>query len=129
MAGFIIISEEPKIIQLNDGEKFFGSVSEITSRAVGALRANVAEVTLWGADFLHHHKEAEETYICTKGKGELYLGDNVIDFVLGVRVIIKPNTLHATRPKGEFERLTFLCVASPAFSPDDVYNHELGRRW
>lgn len=39
-------------------KEVFGEVEEITSRALGAERTNVAKVTLWGPDFLHHHKKS-----------------------------------------------------------------------
>ncbi len=129
MTNFTVVSEKPNIVEFNDGKEVFGEVEEITSRAVGAERANVAKVTLWGPDVLHTHKEAEETYICLEGEGELYIDGQIIDFVPGIRVIIAPGTLHAARPKKEWDKLVLLCVASPAFSPTDVYEDSRGRKW
>lgn len=129
MKKFTVVKEKPNIVKFSDDKEVFGEVEEITSRAVGAERANVARVTLWGADVLHAHKEAEETYICQEGKGELFLDGKITDFVPGVRAIIAPGTLHAARPKEEFGKLVLLCVASPAFSPDDVYEDPRGRKW
>lgn len=129
MKKFTVVSEKPNIVEFNDDKEFFGEVEEITSRAVGAERANVAKVTLWGPDVLHTHKEAEETYICLEGEGKLFLDGRIIDFVPGIRVIVAPGTLHAARPKEEFGKLVLLCMASPAFSPDDVYEDPRGRKW
>lgn len=130
----IIITDEPNIVELREGGEVFGKVEEITSKALGAKRTNVAKVTLLGPDVLHSHGEAEETYICLEGQGELYLGElyldgQVFDFVPGMRVIIDPGIQHAARPNKDFERLVILCVSSPPFDPNDVYEDSRGRRW
>lgn len=44
-------------------------------------------------------------------------------------MIIAPETLHAARPKKEFNKLSFLCVSSPAFNPKDVHEDSRGRKW
>jgi mannose-6-phosphate isomerase-like protein (cupin superfamily) len=124
---YIIVREKPKIIELNDDKGIFGIVEEITSRAVGAERANIAKIILWGPDILHTHKETEETYICVKGEGEIFLIDQIFEFIPGVRVIVRPGILHAAKPKKG--KLVFLCVSSPAFNPKDVYNDPRGRAW
>ncbi|PIR72986.1 MAG: hypothetical protein COV26_00965 [Candidatus Nealsonbacteria bacterium CG10_big_fil_rev_8_21_14_0_10_36_23] len=124
MANFIIVSEKPNVVKI-----LFGTVEEITSRIVGAERTNVAKVVLWGPDVLHCHKEAEETYICLEGEGDICLDNEIFDFVPGTRVIIGPGTLHAARPKETCERLILLCVSSPAFDPKDVYEDPRGRTW
>ena len=124
MANFIIVSDKPHVNKI-----LFGTVEEITSRSIGAERTNVAKVILWGPDVLHRHKEAEETYICLEGEGDIYLDGEIFDFVPGTRVIIGPGTLHAARPKGTCERLILLCISSPAFDPKDVYENYRGRTW
>jgi len=132
---YIIIKEKPKIIEFIDdkgifGTGVFGKAEEITSRAVGAERTNVAKITLWGPDILHTHKETEETYICVEGEGEIFLIDQIFEFIPGVRVIIRPGILHAARPKKNGRKLlVFLCVSSPAFKPEDVYNDPRDRAW
>lgn len=126
---YIIVSEKPKIIEFNDDKGIFGKVEEITSRAVGAERANIAKIILWGPDILHIHKETEETYICVKGEGEIFLIDQIFEFIPGVRVIVRPGILHAAKPKKNSRKLVFLCVSSPAFRPEDVYNDPRGRAW
>lgn len=126
---FVFIKEGPNIVELSDERRVFGKVEEITSRSLAAGRANISKVTLWGADFVHYHKKGEETYICLKGKGEIFLNGQIFDFIPGTRVIIRPITLHAARPKNGFDKLIFLCLSSPAFDPSDVYNDKRGRRW
>lgn len=126
---FIIVDEEPNIVELQDDKEVFGEVEEITSRSAGAERVNVAKVTLRGPDIIHHHKEGEETYICQEGDGEIFLNRAIFRFVPGNRIIIKPGTLHAVRPKNSIGKIVFLCVSSPAFSPDDVYEDRHGRVW
>ncbi len=127
----VIITKErkPNIVKLQHWNDTFGEVEEITSRNLGAERANVVKVTLQGRDILHSHKEAEETYVCLEGEGELFLDDQIVKFVPGVKVIIKPGTVHAARPKRNQSKLVFLCISSPPFSSDDVINDPRGRRW
>jgi mannose-6-phosphate isomerase-like protein (cupin superfamily) len=124
-----IVETEPLIFELKDEDEVFGQVKEITSRSIGARRANVAEITLWAADIIHKHKKNEETYICLEGEGEIYLDGRIIDFPPGTRVIIRPGVQHAARPKDTHSELTFLCVSSPAFDPNDVYEDPRGRKW
>jgi mannose-6-phosphate isomerase-like protein (cupin superfamily) len=124
-----IITSEPKVIELSGGGEMFGEIEEVTSKDLGAEHANFARVTLWGPDFLHHHKKAEETYICLDGKGEIILDDTIYEFSPGTRVIISPGTLHAVRPKEPFMKIVFLCMSSPPFNLDDVYENKRGRNW
>jgi mannose-6-phosphate isomerase-like protein (cupin superfamily) len=131
MEQAVIITDEPREITLEDNGIVFGKVVEITSRAFGADRANVALVTLEGSDLIHHHQNGQETYICVTGEGELLLGaatETIIPFREGVRVIVRPGTKHAARPLAG-QTLEFICVSSPAFDPADVYNDPRGRNW
>ena len=129
MAQFSIINNKPKVVKLKDGDVVFGDVEEITSRAVGAERANLARVTLSGADFVHTHEGAEETYIYESGMGKILLGDKVSDFGPGTRVIIPPGTAHAVKPANSFPRVVFLCISGPPFDPEDVHSDPRGRNW
>ncbi|MFZ2969974.1 MAG: cupin domain-containing protein [Minisyncoccia bacterium] len=122
-----IISSEPEVAELYDEKEVFGEIAEITSNKLGAEHANFVKVTLWAPDILHHHNEAEETYICLEGEGEIILGDEIHEFIPGVRVIISPGTPHAARPKDL--KVSFWCISSPPFNPDDVHNHKCGRNW
>lgn len=126
---YAIIHEEPNIVEFKDGDEVFGKVEEITSRDVGASRANIAKVTLWGPDVLHYHREAEETYICLEGDGELFLDGKIFNFSPGTRAIIGPWIRHAARPEKGCKELVLLCVASPAFHSDDVYEDKRRRKW
>jgi len=125
-----VIASKPEIIKLYDKEKIFGEIREITSKELGAKYANFAEVTLWGPDFLHLHKRAEETYVCLEGEGEIILDGIVYEFTPEkTRVVISPGTLHAVRPKSPDAKIVFYCISSPPFDPNDVHNDKLGRDW
>lgn len=127
--SFIIIDGAPKIVRLEDEDEVFGKVKEIIPTEAGAKKAGLAVVTLWGPDIIHHHRKAEEIYACFKGEGYIFLAGKVYNFVPGVRVIIKPGTLHAARPKKPDEKLVFLCVSSPTFDPKDMFEGPCGRIW
>ena len=124
-----VITSSPGIIKLYDKEKIFGEIREITSKKLGAKYANFAKVTLWGPDFLHLHKKAEETYVCLEGEGEITLDGIVYEFAPETRVVISPGTLHAVRPKIPNTKVVFYCVSSPPFDSNDVYNDKLSRDW
>jgi len=127
-----IIRKESKIVKMKDGKDgnvIFGQVEEITSRAVGAKKANLVEVTLFGPDVVHTHERAEETYVCESGRGKIILGDEISDFDPGVKVIIPPGTPHAVKPWKSFPQVVFLCVSSPPFNQDDVHPDPRGRKW
>ncbi len=126
---FIIIRKEPKVVVLKDNGEVFGEIREILSVEGGAKRTNLAQVTLKGPDILHSHRKAEETYICVEGEGYIFLNGEIYDFGLGTRIIIKPGTLHAASPKNDSEKLVFLCISSPAFDPDDVFEDPCRRVW
>jgi len=127
--SFCIIHEKPKIIELRDEIGTVGKAEELTSKSTGAVQANVVDVTLWGPWILHHHKEAEETYICSEGEGELFLDGQIIAFVPGARAIIKPGTVHAARPKKGCKKLVYLTITAPAEDPSDNFFDPRGRAW
>ena len=126
---FIFIQGSNNVIKLRDGE-IFGVIEEFTSRNDGADRASIAKVTLFGPDFLHYHRITEETYICLEGYGKIYLNGKIFPFHPGVKVIIKPGTIHAAQPE-KGERLVFLCISSPAYNSNDVFVFEdrISRNW
>lgn len=124
-----IINNEPKVVELKDGDEVFGQVEEITSRAVGAEGANLVRVTLFGPDVVHTHDKAEETYIYESGMGRIILGDKIFEFGPETKVIIPPGTPHAAKPANSFPRLVFLCVSSPPFDAEDVHPDPRGRNW
>ena len=121
------------VVKLKSEEGIFGEIWELTSPASRSDRTNLAIVTLWAADFLHHHKVARETYYCIEGAGEVFLKEaaevaaKYIPFMPGDQVDINAGTVHAAKPyKGE--TLRFLCLSDPAFDPADVYQHPAGRK-
>ncbi|MDO8559111.1 MAG: cupin domain-containing protein [bacterium] len=130
-AGYTVIGREPKpkVVKLKHWRNDFGEVEELISESLGAGRVGVATVTLTGPDILHSHANTEETYICIKGEGEIFLDEEIVRFIPGVSVIIKPGTVHAARPTSSRDSLVFSCISSPAFNSGDVINDPRGRRW
>ena len=124
-----IVKDKPEIVEFKDGEEVFGKVEEITSRDVGARKANFVKVTLLGPDVIHTHDDAEETYVYESGMGRIILDDEISDFGPGTRVIIPPGMSHAVKPWESFPQVVFLCVSSPPFNPDDVHPDPRGRNW
>gem|GEM_PF-2075413 len=127
--GYIIITEKPIVVELQQKGIVFGKIEEITSTGFGAERTNLSKVTLWGPDILHTHNKAEETYFCLEGAGEIFLNGKIYEFNPGTSVIIKPGTLHAARPKKNSGNLVFQCVSAPAFSYEDMVEDPVGRLW
>ena len=125
----VIVQAKPNIVELKDGDEVFGTVEEITSRAVGAEGANLARITLMGPDFVHTHDGAEETYVYELGMGKILLGDQISEFGPGARVIIPPGTPHAAKPANSFPQVVFLCLSGPPFDPEDVHPDPRGRNW
>lgn len=127
--GYIQHFDSGEMIMLEDENGTFGRIWETTSAANGAKKAGIAHVELWGPDVLHWHKEAEETYLCLEGEGEMKVGRDICPFLPGYSVIIDPGTVHAAMPKSPCQLLRFLCISSPPFNPNDVFPEPQGRRW
>jgi mannose-6-phosphate isomerase-like protein (cupin superfamily) len=127
----VIMTEvrRPEVVKLEYENEQFGNLEEITSKTTGAGAANMAKVTLWGADVAHRHNQAEETYFCVAGEGEILIGEEIWEFNAGTRVIIKPGTAHAARPTRGCRELVFYCVSAPPFDPTDAINDPRGRNW
>jgi len=127
--GTMVIAEELKVVEFKDGGVVFGKAEEIVSRDIGAVKAGLARITLFGPDILHAHNEMEETYVCESGRGKIFLNGQVSDFEPDDRVVIHPGDLHAVRPANSFPKVVFLCISGPAFDPGDVVHDPRGRNW
>lgn len=119
----------PRVIHLEDSEERFGEVRELTSREFGTDRVSIAEITLYGPDVLHYHKFGEETYICLKNNGIVFDGNQCVSFRTGDRIIIPCGALHAVAPSDYYDKIVYLCISSPAYDSDDVFEHPLSRSW
>jgi mannose-6-phosphate isomerase-like protein (cupin superfamily) len=78
-----------------------------------------ATVPVGGATIAHFHREAEELYFFTAGRGRMRLGDSERDVAAGDCVVIPPGTVHQLRNTGEAP-LVLLCCCAPAYSDADT---------
>src|SRR4051812_9726858 len=86
-----------------------------------ARNQSLAEATVpaGGATIPHLHREAEELYFFTAGRGVMTLGGEEREVGAGDCVVIPPGTPHALRNFGD-AALVLLCACSPAYSHDDT---------
>jgi mannose-6-phosphate isomerase-like protein (cupin superfamily) len=68
---------------------------------------------------LHYHRQSEELYHITHGRGRLTLGEETIEVRPGDTICIPPGTPHCILNTGE-EALHILCMCAPAYSHDDT---------
>ncbi len=68
---------------------------------------------------LHVHRQTEEIYYFTGGRGRMRLGDAQFDVARGDTVCILPGTPHNLTNDGP-EPLVLLCASSPAYSHEDT---------
>ena len=97
-------------------------IREIAGRAVGTtLNQSLAEATVapGGATVEHYHRETEEIYFFTAGRGRMRLAGAEGDVRPGDAVVIAPGVRHKVWA-AEDEPLRFLCCCSPAYSHDDT---------
>lgn len=129
--NYLVLRKEPKIIDLEDDKEIFGEIKELISKELGSGQTGVgaAEVTLWGPDFIHHHRKTGEIYIWREGKGKIFLDGEILPFNSGARIIIGPGTNHAAAPDPDCVQLVFLCISVPAFDPIDFHKDPRGREW
>ena len=79
---------------------------------------SIAHVIVTGEAKPHKHRKMEEVYYVTLGKGQLVLGDKVLDVKEGDVIPISKNTMHALRKtEGQFE---ILVTTYPKYDPQDM---------
>ena len=86
-----------------------------------ARNQSLAEATVpaGGATVAHFHREAEELYFFTAGRGRMRLGEEERDVAAGDCVVIPPGAVHRLRNTGK-DPLVLLCCCAPAYSHDDT---------
>ena len=131
MRANIIKSGNAKSVELKNGEsgEIIGFITEITSKNVGAEKANKANVILWDRDCVHYHEEAEEQYHCISGSGFIYLNNDVFEFNHGDTVIIPPGIRHAAGTRNSSKLISFTCISSPPYDPQDECRVEPFHNW
>jgi len=68
---------------------------------------------------LHRHRQSEEVYHITGGRGRMTLGAQVFDVDTGDTICIPPGTPHRIANTGDVA-LKILCTCAPAYSHDDT---------
>jgi mannose-6-phosphate isomerase-like protein (cupin superfamily) len=86
-----------------------------------ARNQSLAEATVppGAATIAHLHREAEELYFFTAGRGRLRVGDVEQDVSAGDCAVIPPGTVHKLWNTGRYP-LVLLCCCAPAYSDDDT---------
>jgi mannose-6-phosphate isomerase-like protein (cupin superfamily) len=114
------------VSKLDDLERFTtldgSTIREIAGPAwTPARNQSLAEATVPrdGATTAHYHREAEELYFFTTGRGRLRLGDVEREVEPGDCAVIPPGTVHKLWNIGE-EALVLLCCCAPAYSHEDT---------
>jgi mannose-6-phosphate isomerase-like protein (cupin superfamily) len=67
----------------------------------------------------HYHRQTEEIYYITHGRGEMRLGDEKRMVVPGDAIAIPPGLIHSIVNTGS-EVLRFLCCCAPAYEHADT---------
>ncbi|MGH2764004.1 MAG: cupin domain-containing protein [Thermoleophilaceae bacterium] len=97
-------------------------IREIAGRAVGTtLNQSLAQATVpsGGATVEHYHRETEEIYFFTQGRGRMRLAEAERDVQPGDAVVIPPGVRHKVWAIAD-EPLRFLCCCAPAYSHEDT---------
>ena len=97
-------------------------IREIAGRAVGTtLNQSLAEATVepGGATIEHYHRESEEIYFFTEGRGRMRLAGAESEVRPGDAVVIAPGVRHKVWADAG-EALHFLCCCAPAYSHEDT---------
>jgi mannose-6-phosphate isomerase-like protein (cupin superfamily) len=112
-----------KLEQLEPFTTLDGStIREIVGPAwTPARNQSLAEATVpvGGQTIAHYHRQAEELYFFTAGRGRMTLGDEHRDVAMGDCVVIPPGEIHQLVNTGD-EPLVLLCCCAPAYSHEDT---------
>lgn len=108
---------EPTPFTARDGS----IVKELIQTRDGARNQSLAEATVppRGETTLHLHRQSEEIYLFTAGRGRMRLGDEAMTIEAGDAVLIPPQTPHKLENIGD-EPLVILCACAPPYSDADT---------
>lgn len=87
----------------------------------GNRQQSLAEATVapGGKTLLHRHRQSEEIYHITAGRGIMTLGEERFTIQSGDSICIPPGTPHALENSGEIP-LKVLCCCAPPYRHDDT---------
>jgi mannose-6-phosphate isomerase-like protein (cupin superfamily) len=115
-----------RIDNLNEVEPFTtpdgSEIRELAGRTIGTtLNQSLAEarVAPGGETAEHFHREAEELYFFTHGRGRMRLAEAEREVKPGDIVVIPPGMRHKLWALGD-EPLRLLCCCAPAYSHEDT---------
>ena len=88
---------------------------------LGSLQQSLAEASVAPGETtaLHRHRQSEELYHITAGRGLMQLADERFEVEAGDTVCIPPGVPHCIGNTGDTE-LRLLCCCSPAYAHDDT---------
>jgi mannose-6-phosphate isomerase-like protein (cupin superfamily) len=116
-----------RIDHLDDVEPFTtmdgSQIRELAGRAIGTtLNQSLAEATVppGGQTVEHYHRETEELYFFTHGRGRMRLAKVECEVKAGDVVVIAPGVRHKLWA-GPDEPLRLLCCCAPAYSHEDTF--------
>jgi mannose-6-phosphate isomerase-like protein (cupin superfamily) len=98
------------------------TIRELAGRvALPSQQQSLAEATVpvGGATTAHYHREAEELYFFTAGRGRLRIGDAQRDVRVGDCAVIPPGAEHKLVNTGD-EPLVLLCCCAPPYAHEDT---------
>jgi mannose-6-phosphate isomerase-like protein (cupin superfamily) len=97
-------------------------IREVAHPARGdAVNQSLAEATVrpGGSTEEHYHRETEEIYFFTHGRGRMRLGGEEREVGPGDAVVIAPGIKHKLSASDD-EPLKLLCCCAPAYSHEDT---------
>ena len=68
---------------------------------------------------LHRHRQSEEIYHVTRGRGLMTLDDSQFAIETGDSILIRPGTAHCVSNDGD-DPLHILCCCAPAYAHEDT---------
>jgi quercetin dioxygenase-like cupin family protein len=98
------------------------TIRELVHPSVHGNRAqSLAEATIAanGRTHLHRHRQSEEIYHVTAGRGWVWLAGRWIAVKAGDSLCIAPGTAHCAQA-GPGAALVILCCCSPAYAHEDT---------
>jgi mannose-6-phosphate isomerase-like protein (cupin superfamily) len=97
------------------------TIREWVAPGASGRRQTLAEATVPAGDatLAHYHRESEEIYLVTSGRGRLRLGAEVEQIGPGDCVVIPPGVVHRLWADADAP-LVVVCSSVPPYSHDDT---------